>query len=39
MEYIIPVNGFMFADTENIERFKLFFLSCMGEEKWNRVYW
>ena len=33
MEYIIPVNCFMFADTENIERFKLFFLSCMGEEK------
>lgn len=33
MEYIIPVNCFMFADTENIERFKPFFLSCMGEEK------
>lgn len=33
MEYIIPVNCFMFADIENIERFKPFFLSCMGEEQ------
>lgn len=33
MEDIIPVNCFMFADAENIERFKPFFLSCMGEEK------
>lgn len=33
MEYIIPVNCSMFADTENIERFKPFCLSCMGEEQ------
>lgn len=33
MEDIIPVNCFMFADAENIERFKPFFLSCTGEEK------
>lgn len=33
MEYIIPVNCCMFADSENIERFKPFCLSCMGEEQ------
>lgn len=33
MKYIIPVNCFMFADSENIERFKPFCLSCMGEEQ------
>ena len=33
--YIIPVNCFMFADAENIERFKPFFLSCMGGEQIN----
>ena len=33
--YIIPVNCFMFADTDNIERFKPFFLSCIGEEQVN----
>lgn len=33
IEYIIPVNCCMFADVENIERFKPFCLSCMGEEK------
>lgn len=29
---MLPVNCTMFADSENIERFKPFFLSCMGEE-------
>lgn len=33
IESIIPVHCYMFADTENIERFKPFILSCMGEEK------
>lgn len=33
MKYIIPVNCSRFADTENIERFKPFCLSCMGEKQ------
>lgn len=33
MEYIIAVGCSGFADKENIERFKPFFLSCMGEEQ------
>lgn len=33
MKYIISVNCSRFADAENIERFKPFFLACMGEEK------
>lgn len=33
LKYIIPVNCSMFADKENIERFKPFFLACMGDEK------
>ena len=33
MKKIIPVNCFMFADVENIERFKPIFLSCMGGKK------
>lgn len=33
IKLIIPVNCFMFADSENIKRFKPFCLSCMGEEQ------
>lgn len=33
MENLIPVNCSRFADTENMERFKPFLLSCMGDEK------
>lgn len=33
MENLIPVNCCMFADSDNIERMKPFFLSCMGDEQ------
>lgn len=33
MENLIPVNCSMFADLDNIERMKPFFLSCMGDEQ------
>lgn len=33
MDSIIPVNCFAFADSENIERFKPFFLSCQGDDE------
>lgn len=33
LKSMILVNCSMFADIDNIERFKPFFLSCMGEEQ------